>query len=279
MANGIAITQEGIDVENASDYQKVLDSRWLFFEVLADLEETITIPDLGTPSTNGYQRVNIVRHGATKGGRPFVPAFHSGWKREEAFVDFDDQYVYENLCGVAADDEYIYFYRRYLSGYNTPAFTVSVNAKVYNIPILEDYLAPIEVAPLSFKRDTGIGIRALDSSNATTTIESHASTGFSIDTRKKILSIHKVMQKNIDNSGGADDSRIPHDNTYPPSYMFCSIIDNINGAGQAVKPLYHISVVPLVSADNTYLYFKGVQSVYKDHIAVIIIKDPIEVAQ
>lgn len=322
----------------------------------------------------------------TRGGRPFVPAFHSGWKRNEPFVDNDDTYTY-GLSGVAADDTWIYFYRRYLGGFNEPAFTVTVSAKVYNIPILEDYLAPAEIAPDTFKQDTGIGVRALDGSNATTTVAGHASTGYSIDTRKKILSIHKVVQKQINyqfydtarvtavdtttntftlvndpnaqkypdghfselswiqtglsiayfpqdyvtypsplvfgsptppyiikiddthiklaasyadaiagipiditttgtlpafirNNGTVDNERIAHDNNYPPSYVFCSIIENnYGGAGQAVKPLYHVSWIPLVLADNSYLYFRGVQAIYMDHIAVIIIKDPIEVAR
>lgn len=385
MANGIAITQEGIDVENASDYQKVLDSRWLFFEVANDIEETISVPSLGTPANGGFQRVNIVRHNCVRGGRPFVPAFHAGWKRNEPFIDSDDTYTY-SISGVAADDTWIYFYRRYINGLNAPAFTLTVSAKVYNIPILEDYLAPVEVAPDSFKQNTSIGVRALDGSDLTTTVGGHASVGYSIDTRKKILSIHKVMTKEINYSfydtalvsaistatdtltlekdpaplpfpdghyselswvrtglrlsyfpqdyvtypsplvfGGADpyvikvddthiklaateadayngvainltttgtlpafvrsgrsadDERVAHDNTYPPSYMFCSIIENnINGAGRAVKPLYHTSWSPLVEADNQYLYFRGVQALYMDHIAIIIIKDPIEVAR
>lgn len=387
MANGIAITQEGIDVENASDYQKVLDSRWLFFEVAMDIEETISVPSLGVPATRGFQRINIVRHGCTRDGRPFVPAFHSGWKRDEAFVDNDDSYTYTHMSGVAADDEYIYFYREYISGFNAPAFTVHVKAKIYNIPILDDYLAPIEIAPDTFKQDTRIGVRALDGTDSTAKITGHSSTGFSIDTRKKILSIHKVAQKLVNyqfydtalvtaidtatniitlandpeaqsypdghfseltwiatglpvdyfpddyvtypsplvfasptppyiikiddthiklaatqadafagnaiditttgslpafirNNGSADNERIAHDNNYPPSYMFCGVIDNnINGVGQAVKPLYHVSWIPLVMADNEYLYFRGVQAAYMDHIAVIIIKDPIEVAR
>lgn len=385
MANGIAITQEGIDVDNASDYQKVLDSRWLFFEVVMDVEETLSVPSLGIPATRGFQRINIVRHGCAKGGRPFIPAFHSGWKRDEAFVDNDDSYTYTYMSGVAADDTWIYFYREYISGFNAPAFTVHVKAKVYNIPILEDYLAPIEVAPDTFKQDTRIGVRALDGTDSTAKITGHSSTGFSIDTRKKILSIHKVAQKLVNyqfydtaavtavdtttniitlandpeaqsypdghfseltwimtgarisyfpddyvtypapltmssaqyiikiddthiklaatqadalagnalditttgslpafirNAGSIEDSRMAHDNTYPPSYMFCSVIEsNVNGAGQAVKPLYHVSWIPLVMADNEYLYFRGVQAVYMDHIAVIIIKDPIEVAR
>lgn len=33
MTNGIRVVQEGMDVEQASDYQTVLDLRWRFMEV------------------------------------------------------------------------------------------------------------------------------------------------------------------------------------------------------------------------------------------------------
>lgn len=382
---GIAITQEGIDVGSASDYQKVLDSRWLFMEVGIEIEETITVPDLGTPSVSGFQRVNVARHGRVRGGVNYVPAFHGSYKREvDPTPGSDDEYLYYYQSGLYADSEYIYFLREYISGYSAPAFDLTVRAKVYNVPILEDYLAPIEVAPDSFKQDTGIGVRALDGSDSSVSVTGHSSHGFSIDTRKKILSVHKVMQKevnyasfdtarvtaidtatdtltigpnpnaqpypdghysgtgwlatgqrlfyspsdfstypspltistpiyvikindssiklaaseadalngvaiNLTTSGSLpatitrqnadDDWRIPHDNTYPPSYMFCEIQNNRGGPGQSVTGLFHVSTFPLVMADNTYLYFRGVQSTYIGHLSVIVLKDPIEVAR
>lgn len=383
MSNGIEVTQEGVGVEKASDYQKVLDSRWLFMEVGLEIDTTITLPAMGAQTAFGYQRVNIIRHGMTRRGVAYVPAFHGSYKINEEYDPFIGEY------NLAADDTWIYFYRTYSNGSTPAAYTVQVKAKVYTLPILEAYLAPIEIAPLSGKTDSNIGIRALDGTDSSVDISESSSHGFSIDTRKKILSIHKVVQKKVNYAfydsarvtavdtatdiltltidpnqsvpeGGsstgigwietgqqiqynpgdfttypnplsfavspyiikvddthiklalsaadaqagtainlttagslpsmirrnplADDWRLPHDNDYPPSYMFCDIIANPTGVGRAVSgqgvtSIKHISTTPLVLADNRYLYFRGVQAVYIANISVIILKDPIEVAQ
>ena len=65
MTNGIRVVQEGMDVEQASDYQTVLDSRWRFMEVGIEIEsKNIVLP--ATPLATGYQRVNIARHNLTR---------------------------------------------------------------------------------------------------------------------------------------------------------------------------------------------------------------------
>lgn len=383
MSNGIEVTQEGVGVEKASDYQKVLDSRWLFMEVGLEIDTTITLPAMGAQTSYGYQRVNIMRHGMTRRGVAFVPAFHGSYKINEEYDPFIGNY------NLAVDDTWVYFYRDYSNGETPAQYTVQVKAKIYTLPILEAYLAPIEIAPLSGKTNSSIGIRALDGTDSSVDINESSAHGFSIDTRKKILSIHKVVQKKVNYAfydsarvtavdtatdiltitidpnqsipeGGtstgigwietghqiqynpgdfttypsplssgvspyiikvddthiklalsaadaqagtainlttagsipsmirrnplADDWRLPHDNDYPPSYMFCDIIANPTGVGRAVSgqgvtSLKHISTTPLVLADNRYLYFRGVQAVYIANIAVIILKDPIEVAQ
>jgi hypothetical protein len=383
MSNGIEVTQQGVGIDKASDYQKVLDSRWLFMEVGLEIDTTFSVPAMGAQTTFGYQRVNIMRHGMTRKGVAFVPAFHASYKITETYNE------YLQVIEVAADDTWIYFYRTYSNGSTPAAWTVQFKAKVYTLPILEAYLAPVEIAPLSGRTKSSIGVRALDGTDSSVDINESSSHGFSIDTRKKILSIHKVVQKKINYAfydsarvtavdtttdiltltidpnqsvpdGGsstgigwiqtgqqiqynpgdfttypsplssgvlpyiikvddthiklalsaadaqagtainlttagsipsmirrnplADDWRIPHDNDYPPSYLFCDIVANPSGVGRAfsgfgVNSLKHFSTTPLVMADNRYLYFRGVQAVYISNIALIILKDPIEVAQ
>ena len=188
MVKGISITQEGIDLKNASDYQKVLDSRWLFFEVGLELDETVSFADLGTPTAHGFQRVNIVKHGLAHGGNPYVPAFHASWKRSNSNT---------STIGVSADDTWIYAWREYWPSAATGAFNLEVMAKVYRLPILVPYSAPIESAPPTFKQNTGVGLRALDGSNAIATVNNRESTGYSVDTQKKILSINKIIRAQI----------------------------------------------------------------------------------
>lgn len=379
MRNGIQVTQEGVGVERASDYQKVLDSRWLFMETGLEVDTTVTLPGMGPMTGNGYQRVNVARHNMTRKGRPYVPAFHGSYKIQEETDPFD------NNGTLGCDDQWLYYYRSYFNGQTLDTFTIDVKAKIYTLPILEDYLAPKEIAPASAKSSSKFGVRALDGTDSAVSIEDTSAHGFSIDTRKKILSVHKVTTKKINwnfyntaratavdtttdivtigidpngqedpegnksgtswvetgvqiswspadfttypapvsssvslyvikvsdtqiklalskanaeagiainltsagslpaslrDAGNTDLSRILHENDYPPSYLFCDVIpNNINGSGQAVSSLFHISTTPLVLADTQYLYFKGVQAVYISYIALIILKDPIEVAQ
>ena len=383
MSNGIEVTQEGVGIDKASDYQKVLDSRWLFMEVGLEIDTTISLPAMGAQTSFGYQRVNIMRHGMTREGVAYIPAFHGSYKINETYDPFLGEY------NIGADDTWIFFYRTYSNGSTPAAYTVQVKAKVYTLPIMDAYLAPIEIAPASGKSSSNIGLRALDGTDSSVDIGESSAHGFSIDTRKKILSVHKVVQKkinyafydsaevtavdtatdiltigidpqqsvpdgetstgidwiqtgqqvgyfpddfvtypnplsfnvspyiikidsthiklalsaadaqngtaiNLTTAGSlpgmirrnplADDWRIPHDNDYPPSYLFCDIIANPTGvgrtySGKAVTSLKHISTTPLVFADNRYLYFRGVQAVYISNIALIVLKDPIEVAQ
>ena len=377
MSNGIQVTQEGISVEKASDYQKVLDSRWLFMEVGLEIDTTINVPTLGTMTELGYQRVNIARHGQTRQSKPYIPAFHGSYKIRESY----DPFLFNG--GLAIDDTWIYFWRRYTNGDTTPAYTVEVKAKIYTLPILQEYLAITEIAPRSVKSASKYGLRALDGSDSAVDIGDTSSHGFSIDTRKKILSVHKVTRKKINYSfynsasvtaintttnvltidvdpdgiapdggqqtgitwietgkqiqyfpddlstypnplsfavspfiikvdpthiqlalaaadaaagnaidlttagslpgfirevGGPDEERVLHENDYPPSYMFCDVIQNVRGAGEAATSLKFFSTTPLVLADSRYLYFRGVQAIYIGDIALIILKDPIEVA-
>lgn len=380
MSDGVMITQEGIGVDRASDYQKVLDSRWLFMEVGLEIDTKVVAPAINLATSNGYQRVNIARHGMTRKGRPFIPAFHASYGISESYDPLIES------MGLACDDTWVYWYRRYFSGQSLSLYHIRVRAKIYNLPILDDYLAPIEVQPASTMSNSRFGLVALDGSDSAVTVEGKSSHGYSIDTRKKILSIHKVASKKINYSffhtaqvtaintttdtltittdpnesadpdgvkaglswvqtgveisyfpkdyvtfpvpvsgsvrlyiikvsdtaiklalskanaeagvainlttagslpasirdlGTPDDGRISHGNDYPPSYLLCSILpNNINGAGQAVTPLSYDfwGVGALVRADNQYLYFGGVQGIFIANIALIVLKDPIEVA-
>ena len=74
---------------------------------------------------------------------------------------------------------------------------IEVKALVYNLPILEEYLAPTEIAVGTAPTKSSYGMRALDGSDSSVDINGSASHGFSVDTKKKILSVNRVGQKFI----------------------------------------------------------------------------------
>lgn len=390
MSNGIQVSQRGIPIDRAADYQKVLDSRWRFMEVALEIDTTITVPEAPLLTYNSFQRVNIAKHNLTNKGKPFVPAFHASWLPDPDYPleEGSNQYDVYPTAALYIDDQYLYFYRANYAGGNLsgnpyPAVDIKVKAKIYNLPILEEYLAIQEVPTGSGKVNTDIGMTALDGSNPAATVGGTSPDGYSIDTRKKILSIHRVAQKdiyafdprsatitaintstdiatittdsgeiedlygnkygigwiqtgdqvvlspndfttypsplsfsvnpyiikvsdtqvkfaltqadalagnaiNLTTSGSlpmgmrrkpsADDGRLAHGSEYPPSYFFCEKSNNEGGTGLRVGSLRYVSYTPLVRIDGQYMYFTGVQAAYNGALAVIILKDPIEVA-
>lgn len=360
MSNGIEITQEGVGVDQASDYQKVLDSRWLSMEIMHEVDIEVEIPSIvATVQTD--QIIRVFRHGLTRNGQAFVPAYHANWAPIKGTV-IDGIYSFQT--NLFCDDEGFYFYRTVFAGETAPTWNVAIKAKIYNIPILEAYQAPVEINVGGARSDSIYGVQALDGSNPSLVLGGKASYGYSIDTKKKILSVNKVTTKYINDPavtnksstvtaidiatntftytpsvdgdwivdglkviysaptypaplvygqfyilkngvntfqlsytyggpaiditttgalpGGIcrvtlpEDYGVPHGGAYPPSFFFCEF-DNTTFAKMVAYPLKNSSMSPLILADSTYLYFRGVQSVYIAKIAVIILKDPLEI--
>lgn len=380
---GIIVTQEGVPVERAADYQKVLDSRWRFMEVEYEVDVTVTIPGKAASGTSYPQYGSVFKHNLS-----FIPAFHGSW--EVLSFEYSGG-SHPDLLGaeLLISDKEIVLYRLVDSLTDVNPVTIRVKAIIYNLPIDEEYQAPAEASRGSGRAESDIGVRALDGSNSKINISDNSSYGFSIDTKKKVLSINKVGSKAInfwifddgratavnvstdtftieDSPGGGggiassngvewmetgigltlfppfvggvqgdlpaplsqnttyyiirtspttmklalsksnaeagtainitssgdtpiqiqragtlDDSRIPHGSLYPPSFFFCEVDLNNLTERKVIRAgsLKHISTTPLVSADSNYLYFGGVQAVYANTIAYIILKDPLEIAQ
>ena len=367
------ISQEGIDVQRAADYQKVLDSRWRFMEVAHEIDLTITVPPLSS-SVSTEQIVDIFQHNLG-----FTPAFHGSFLPLQTFnPNFDPELIGARIY---CNGEKMFFNRHVDAGTPVSAMNIRVKATIYNLPILEAYEAPAEATSNVGRVESDIGVRALDGTDSTVDISDSSSYGFSVDTKKKVISINKVVSKWInswvfddgkitsidtatdictftegDPGGGfasntgtewiqtgvgltispadfatmpgpltqgttyyiirisntqfklalseanaragiaidltsagslpafirrastIDDTRVAHGAEYPPSFFFCEINDSV-AWGRAVSTLRHISTTPLISADNNYLYFNGVQAVYARLLSVIILKDPMELAQ
>lgn len=205
MANGISVTRQGVPIDRAADYQKVLDSRWRFMEVEYPLNITKVLPaGIANNVSSQTQRVNIFRHNLG-----FVPAFHGSWKPEAAWMSYVTDGYHPDLIGAQlwCDDEWLYFERLIDPSTNVASLSIDVSALIYNLPILEDYQAPTEVAVGTAPTKSTYGLRALDGKDPNVTIDGSSSHGFSVDTKKKIISVNRVGQKFI-NDWIFDDGRI-----------------------------------------------------------------------
>ena len=65
---GVQISQQGVSIERAADYQKVLDSNWKFLDIAFEVDIDVKIGMGARP--NGYYLVELFNHGLG-----YIPAF------------------------------------------------------------------------------------------------------------------------------------------------------------------------------------------------------------
>lgn len=172
---GMIFTQSGVPVDNAADYQKVLDSRWRFMEVELDQRVVFSLPSRSsvTFANRYYEKTTVLKHNLG-----FIPLFET---------DLDDPAVTD---GIWADKKRIYVRRLISTGGASAVNRVSCRIRVYNVPVLEDYEAPKDFALGSSSPKSDIGVQFLEDSGGVD-LGDRSPIGFSVDTRKKILSIHR----------------------------------------------------------------------------------------
>lgn len=174
---GMIFTQDGVPVRGAADYQKVLDSRWRFIEIEVEKNISVNLPAVSTVlfADRYYEKTTILNHNLG-----FVPMF-------ETDIDPDD-YTSFGLA-IFADKKRV-FIRRDIQTIAIPPEVVTGKVRVYNLPIMEEYTAPKEFAVGGTSPQSDIGIQFLEEGGGVD-LGDVSPIGFSVDTRKKILSVHK----------------------------------------------------------------------------------------
>lgn len=250
MTNGITISQEGIDVSQALDSQKVLDSRWRYFEIAQE-----KIVSLGT-ITSG-KTTEIYSHNLG-----FLPAFSCYDIATGTYIQ----------GGLRSDKTKIYFDGFFNDTYYDPPsgtwLPTYSNHKVlliiYSVPITEEYFAPIEkTLPLKTASPSKVGVKI-----TTSNFRQQELSKYTLNTQSKSLAIQKTGVV-LANSGTNFLAVIQHNIGNPPIYL----------ATQAEPRLTYITAfsptfVPVISyADGRTLTFRGAQSVLIGTFAYIIFKE------
>lgn len=178
---GLVFTQSGAPVRASADYQRVYDSRWRFMEIEIERDFSVNL-EARKPvdfSARYYERTTIIRHGLG-----FVPWFESTFENDGFGLGLLAP------ASIWADKDKIYL-ERFIITDGAEARAIELSLRIYNLPVLKNYEAPkgLPVGLSSPKSD--IGIRFIDDQSRSVDLASRSPVGFSIDTKKKILSIHK----------------------------------------------------------------------------------------
>lgn len=267
--NGVVIAQQGINVGRASDYQKVLDSRWKFMDIFEEVDIDISFP--AWSGDTGIVTQKIYSHPIGK-----LCAFEFWPSSESILPQFVNTFPYNSLM---ADETGVFFQtiRQDLDR----AFRIKGKLRQFTLEILEDYAAPTEpIGAQSISVKNKNGAQFLDKSNYNTRIGDSGLTGYTMNTAGKQLSIHKhgLAKANVTLT-------ITHNVGYPPSFLLCradvlepaffpSVLDN----RRVLRPLR--SNVFMGKSNESTITFRGVQSSLADiEYGYVILKDPAELAQ
>jgi len=249
MANyGISASQEGIDLKVATDAQRVIDSRWRYLDII---KETVISFGDSNPTYPG-DRVNLFQHDLG-----FVPAF-------DCYNLGMDNYI-----NIFADNKYIY-HNNYVSIWDDPTWqNTKAIVRIYNIPIMEEYSAPISQTVLKSKSTPSeYGVKILNP-NKSGELSNNEMADFSLNTMSKGLAVQKTGTQVAD-STQVWGLTITHGLSSPPIFLITSCAMDKSSI-TAINPNQFDF---FGRADQTTIMsFRGVQSTMYGRYAYIIFKE------
>lgn len=248
MTDGILITQEGVDVTEAQDSQKVLDTRWKSWEI--EREVIFTMPTLN--QTSGAQEIYAHNLG-------FLPAFDIYDIELGEYILGSDS----TGAGLVSDANRIFFQSFYNdNGWSNHRCIL----RIFNLDPTQEYTAPIvQTLPSKGSTKQSIGIKSVrDNSDMSEEELSH----YSMNTKSKALQIQKTGLT-TSNSGTDFQAIIRHDLGNPPTYL-ATYADIQRQWISAINPDF----MPVLGrSDGTNIRFGGAQAALIGTIAYIIFKE------
>lgn len=271
---GVQVTQQGISVDSAADFQFNLNSSWPTLEVILEkvIDQTVSA------SAAGALVVSLASHKLD-----YIPAFQ--W--------VEDGNVGSDTYDVSATTTDIVFYRDVGAGEVPYTFRLRGTIRVFNWNILQSFKADITSigSDLPKKSDYGIAVLGQDARD----IESNQYQDFSLHSGAKSLTIHQSGVVEPDATSAI--YTIEHGLGYLPSYQtyYLRLIgdDGTYNPATAAKAssnpttlratqIGHINgntggneATMYSTGDGRNLTFRGWQAAFTGAMAYVLFKDPV----
>lgn len=261
----MTVSQQGVDVNTATDSQKVIDTRWRYMDIL--VEKKMVVPSFTQPSSVVLYQHNFGKKYAFSIYVIDSDAYFSDWSQSGGPGVNDLTFS----GGVYTDNNAIK-----ISGFFNDSYGISgknILLRIYNVPITEEYSAPQDVTlAKSISKTSNYGVK-IQSRTSHNTLRSNELTDYSLNTQSKALAIHRtgLVAAEVSSNGQAT---IRHNLGSPPSYMtaFYSVKSGVLGA---ISPDF----VPVRgSANASTITFSGAQAALITWLAYILFKDPADLA-
>lgn len=270
MDEGAEITQQGVPISQASDDQKVLDTRWVTLNIFAEPTYSNTI----TLNLHNGLTTNIIVVYSHNLGYP--PAFDY----QINSISVSDGAALITATNLYADSNNIYLIPQ-ISIFNPPAtLTISLNLRVYTLNITTNFQAPT-VNTISSVNPTqsNYGIEFPLPADVAPQIGNLPVNEYSFSTRLKPLNI--LQNGTVTASNGS----ISISYSYPkyPLYMLAQYFPNGYSFNTAVVANPLVGSLGFAGGqgtiNSTTLTVSGVQSAFSGSYAYVLLKDPIGLKQ
>lgn len=280
MTSGIQIAQQGVPIDDAADYQLVLDSRWPLLEIYIEKEIDVTLPvPPNSPDTSAfamYYTYELLTHDLG-----FPPAW-------EFYVDPDvplsDPVTFDSVI-IRVTNKRVFVERLVFLDGSTGApsspsdttFHVKGKVLIYKNNILNEYQSTAFTPEgRGIQERNRYGVKVLTEETAATAMSDDDYRNFALNTEAKAMGIHKTGLT-VANAATSNIATIQHGLGYLPTFMIYQYIaDPDYGvlSGGIEEPRLE-GVRADTRATNTTLTFRGVQAALVGTYAYLIFKDPI----
>lgn len=275
MDEGAIISQQGIPIDQASDDQKVLDTRWVTLNIFSgpNYSNVLNLPmvlDGALYVNTGYTTIYTHNLG-------YLPAFDyliNSYTLSDpnAYTSFE----------VYADTNNIYLAPSIVTTFSAITLSINITLRIYTLPITQSFQAPT-VNTISSVNPTqsNYGVEFALPADVAPDISNLPIAEYSFSTRLKPLNILQTGTYTIPGVGGS----IIINYNYPqyPLYMLAQYFPNgINYANLTIAN-------PLVGSlgfqggrgtiSPTTITINGVQAYFFGSFAYILFKDPIGLKQ
>lgn len=269
--NGIIVTQQGVAVKGAADYQKTIDTRWTFLDILDEREVEISHADSGS---SHYWTEKIIDHNLG-----YVPAFTIRVLSKDTGT-LDPVFFNPNIVG---DTKSVWIRNLYVSGDPTTPIKVKYFIRVFKNNIAKEYSAPVSIiVPGNQPSRTTNGVKVLK--NAGASMRSNNVDDFSIDTQAKALAVQMTGIRTADPNNSFAVT-INHKLGYPPTVLAAKLTHPSEWVSVFANPLPVDLTLPLSAvsgarqtADSQNVIMRGAQSALRGDYCILITKEPAELA-
>jgi hypothetical protein len=179
---GIQISQEGVPLKRAADYQKVLDDKWPFIDILFEGEFKISKADW--PAANTWWVYEIAQHNLG-----YLPGF--------TYREIGTSLITGNTQIIATTNK-IYLRGLWLTGDPTTPLNINIYLRVFALDITKEYEykgeRPESKVRMSARK---YGAKVIDPRSPTASLSNQEMSDFSLNTNAKALAIHKTGVQDI----------------------------------------------------------------------------------